>query len=167
MITTYSLTLKDTKTYLFSSLFILGNILLPQICHLIPQGGLIFLPIYFFTLIGAYRYGLIVGLFTAIFSPLVNHLLFGMPPVGALPAILLKSALLAVTASFFAKRLDSRMFLGVLLAVLSYQLLGGLYEYSVSGLQSATQDFRLGWIGIIIQIVFGYRLLAFLRDNNV
>ena len=67
MITTYSLTLKDTKTYLFSSLFILGNILLPQICHLIPQGGLIFLPIYFFTLIGAYRYGLIVGLFTAIF----------------------------------------------------------------------------------------------------
>jgi hypothetical protein len=75
--------------------------------------------------------------------------------------------LLAVTASFFAKRLDSRMFLGVLLAVLSYQLLGGLYEYSVSGLQSATQDFRLGWIGIIIQIVFGYRLLAFLRDNNV
>jgi hypothetical protein len=62
----YSLSYKETKTYLFAALFIAGNIVLPQFCHLFPQGGLIFLPIYFFTLVGAYKYGMSVGLLTAI-----------------------------------------------------------------------------------------------------
>ena len=38
----------------FAALFIVGNIVFPQLCHaLMPKGGLIFLPIYFFTLFGA------------------------------------------------------------------------------------------------------------------
>ena len=64
-----------------------GNIVLPQLCHLVPQ-GLILLPIYFFTLIGAYKYGWQVGLLTAVLSPLANHLLFGMPPAPMLAPIL-------------------------------------------------------------------------------
>ena len=47
-------------------LFILGNMVLPQLCHLIPQGGITWLPIYFFTLIGAYKYGWKVGLLTGV-----------------------------------------------------------------------------------------------------
>lgn len=76
----YSLPLTNVKTFLLALLFIVGNILFPQLAHLLPQGGLIFLPIYFFTLVGAYKYGIHVGLLTAVLSPLVNHLLFGMPP---------------------------------------------------------------------------------------
>ena len=63
----YQLGLKEVKTYLLAAAFVIGNIALPQLCHLIPQGGLIFLPIYFFTLIAAYKYGFTVGLLTAIF----------------------------------------------------------------------------------------------------
>ena len=63
----------------------LGNISLPQIFHLIPQGGIIWLPIYFFTLVGAYKYGWKVGLLTAVLSPTVNSLLFGMPMLASLP----------------------------------------------------------------------------------
>ena len=74
----------SVKTYLLSGIFIAGNILLPQLAHLIPQGGLIFLPIYFFTLIAAYKFGLKVGLITAVFSPLINSLLFGMPMLAIL-----------------------------------------------------------------------------------
>ena len=74
----HSLTLADAKTYLFATLFVLGNIVLPQLAHLVPQGGFIFLPIYFFTLIAAYKYGIHVGMLTAIMSPIANHLLFGM-----------------------------------------------------------------------------------------
>lgn len=92
----YSLDYNDSKTYLFAGLFILGNQALPQIYHLLPQGGLVWLPIYFFTLIGAYKYGWRVGLFTAILSPLLNSALFGMPMVAFLPAILIKSTLLTV-----------------------------------------------------------------------
>ena len=50
----YSLDYSNVKTYFAAVLFILGNLVLPQLCHLIPQGGLTLLPIYFFTLIAAY-----------------------------------------------------------------------------------------------------------------
>ncbi|MDR2085930.1 MAG: ECF transporter S component, partial [Dysgonamonadaceae bacterium] len=60
----YSLSYKETKTYLFALIFVTGNIVLPQICHLLPNGGLTWLPIYFFTLIAAYKYGIGVGLLT-------------------------------------------------------------------------------------------------------
>ena len=87
----YSTGYREAKTYLAAALFVAGNIVLPQICHLVPQGGLRWLPIYFFTLVGAYKYGWRVGLLTAVLSPAVNSALFGMPAAAMLPVILLKS----------------------------------------------------------------------------
>ena len=84
----YSLEYNNARTYVFSALFIAGNILLPQLCHTIHLGGPMLLPIYFFTLIGAYKYGWRVGLLTAVLSPLINSMLFGMPLPEVLPAIL-------------------------------------------------------------------------------
>lgn len=51
----YSLDYSNARTYLMAALFIAGNMALPQLFHLIPQGGITWLPIYFFTLIGAYK----------------------------------------------------------------------------------------------------------------
>ena len=98
----YSLNFSQLKTYLVAAAFVIGNMLLPQLCHLVPQGGFIFLPIYCFTLIGAYKYGWQVGMMTAILSPLLNHIIFGMPPMPVLPAILTKSIFLAIAASVAA-----------------------------------------------------------------
>ena len=100
----YSLNYRESKTYAAAALFVVGNILLPQLCHLMPQGGLVWLPIYFFTLVAAYKYGLTAGLLTAVASPLVNSLLFGMPAAAVLPVILTKSVLLALAAAFIASR---------------------------------------------------------------
>lgn len=36
----YSLNYSEIRTYLFGLLFVAGNIILPQCCHLIPQEGL-------------------------------------------------------------------------------------------------------------------------------
>ena len=33
------------RTYLAAGIFIIGNIVIPQLCHLIPNGGLMLLPI--------------------------------------------------------------------------------------------------------------------------
>ena len=74
----YSLDYSNVKTYLIAALFIAGNMALPQLFHLIPQGGITWLPIYFFTLIGAYKFGWKVGLLTAVLSPIANSLLFGI-----------------------------------------------------------------------------------------
>lgn len=100
----YSLNYNDTKTYLATLLFVVGNMALPQLFHLIPQGVSLGYPIYFFTLIGAYKYGWKVGLLTALLSPVLNSLLFGMPQPVILPAILLKSTLLAIAAGYAAHR---------------------------------------------------------------
>ena len=100
----HSLSYRELRSYLYAALFVVGNIALPQLCHLIPQGGLMLLPIYFFTLIAAYKYGWQVGLLTAIASPLVNSALFGMPAPAVLPAILIKSVLLVAAATFVARR---------------------------------------------------------------
>lgn len=156
----YSLTYKEIKTYLFALLFVVGNIALPQMCHLIPGGGLTWLPIYFFTLIAAYKYGLRVGLLTAILSPLINSVLFGMPPVALLPAILIKSTLLAGAAAYAAHRLEKISLLGIIAAVLTYQIAGTLIEWAiVKDFFTAVQDFRIGIPGMIIQIFGGYALL--------
>ena len=95
----YDLQFSESRTWLVAALMSVGNILLPQLCHLVPQGGLILLPIYFFTLIGAYKYGLRAGLLIAVASPLANHLLFGMPPAPMLPVLLFKGTALAVVAA--------------------------------------------------------------------
>lgn len=78
----YTLPYNNVRTYLAASLFVLGNLAMPQLFHLIPQGGMVWLPIYFFTLVGAYKYGWMVGLLTAVLSPMANSVLFGMPIMG-------------------------------------------------------------------------------------
>ena len=156
----YSLGLSNTKTYLLATLFVLGNLLVPQLAHLVPQGGLIFLPIYFFTLIAAYKYGIYVGLLTAILSPLANNLLFGMPPAGVLPAIFVKSVILAVATSFVAKQSMKVSFRGILLAILAYQVIGTGVEWMITqDFFIAIQDFRIGIPGMLIQLIGGYFVL--------
>lgn len=156
----YSLSYKEAKTYLFALLFIAGNIILPQICHLLPGGGLTWLPIYFFTLIAAYKYGLRVGLLTAILSPLVNNILFGMPALEILPIILIKSTLLASIAAYGAHRFEKVSFLGIIAVILAYQVIGTLIEWAmVKDFFIAVQDFRVGIPGMLVQILGGFALL--------
>ena len=162
----YSLGLTQTRTYLLALVFVVGNVVLPQLCHLIPQGGLILLPIYFFTLVGAYKYGLRLGLLTAVFSPVVNHLLFGMPAAGVLPILLIKSSLLAVAAAVVASRSGKVTIPLLLPVVLSYQFVGGLVEWAVTGsLAAALQDFRLGLPGLAVQVLGGYVVLRWLMKK--
>jgi hypothetical protein len=145
---------------LFASIFVAGNIILPQVAHFVPQGGFIFLPIYFFTLIAAYKYGLKVGLLTAILSPVINHLLFGMPPMAVLPAILIKSVLLAGTAAYLARRSNAVTLVNLVLAVLVYQFAGTMLEWAlVRDFTVAIQDFRIGVPGMLLQIFGGFALL--------
>lgn len=159
----YSLGWREIRTYLFALLFIAGNIVLPQLCHLFPNGGLILLPIYFFTLIAAYKYGLRVGLLTAVLSPLINSALFGMPPVASLPIIVIKGVLLACIAAWVANKSKGATLLALIGTVLAYQLFGGLIEWAMTGsLASALQDWKLGYPGMILQALGGWLLINYL-----
>lgn len=153
---------------MFALLFIAGNVLLPQLCHLLPDGGKVWLPIYFFTLIASYKFGIKVGLLTALLSPLFNHILFGMPPAGMLPVLLVKSTLLAVAASWIALKSRKLSLWHVALVVVAYQLAGGMAEWGISGsLAAALQDFRLGFPGMLLQVLGGWLVLKMLAKYEL
>ena len=147
----------EKRTYWLAVLFAVGNIVLPQLFHLVPQGGVTWLPIYFFTLVGAYKYGWKVGLLTALVSPLVNSALFGMPAVAVLPAVLLKSVLLAVAAGYAATRFRQASLVLLVGVVLFYQIVGTLGEWMLEGsFYVALQDFRIGLPGMLMQVLGGW-----------
>ena len=157
------LSLINSRTYLFALIFVAGNLLMPQLVHTVPKGGLIFLPIYFFTLIAGYKFGFKVGLLTALLSPLVNHVLFGMPPMAVLPIILIKSVLLAFIASAVANKYRKVSVFHLLLVVLAYQVIGSLIEWAITqSFAAAIQDFTIGLPGMLIQIVVGWIILKML-----
>ena len=156
----YSLSFSNVKTYLFAFLFVAGNIALPQLCHWVPMGGPTLLPIYFFTLIAAYKFGFRVGLLTALLSPVINHLLFGMPTAAVLPAILIKSGLLAGAAALAARYAKNVSLVALLGVVLVYQVIGTAFEWALCGnFFLAVQDFRIGVPGMLIQWFGGYAVL--------
>lgn len=159
----YSLEYKEAKTYLAAALFVLGNIAMPQLCHTVQLGGPTWLPIYFFTLVGAYKYGWRVGLLTALVSPLVNSALFGMPLAAALPAILLKSVLLALAAGYAAARFRRASILSLAAVVAAYQAVGTLGEWALLGdLYAAAQDLRIGLPGMLLQVAGGWAVINLL-----
>ncbi|MDR2882385.1 MAG: ECF transporter S component [Alistipes sp.] len=161
----YTLSLASGRAWIVAAAFTVGNIALPQLCHLLPQGGLVLLPIYFFTLVAAYKYGLWVGLATAVFSPVVNHLMFGMPGAAALLPILIKSVALALAAAYAARWAGKVSFIAVVGAVLAYQIAGTGAEWALEGgtFAAAAQDLSLGLPGIALQVFGGWFVLRALQ----
>lgn len=159
----YAYGYSEAKTYCLAALFVVGNILLPQLFHLVPKGGMTWLPIYFFSLTGAYKYGWRVGLLTAVFSPVVNSILFGMPMPQVLPAILCKSILLAVGAGFIADRFRKVNLWLLMVVVVFYQTIGSMAEWAMTGsLETALQDVRIGLPGMFLQVFGGYLIIKYL-----
>ena len=159
----YNLNYDEARTYLWTALFVVCNMLLPHLFHLIPQGGIIFAPLSFVILAGAYKLGWRVGLLDALASPLVNHLLTGMPAWGVMPVMTLKLVVLALVAGLTAqyfKKVSVILLVGVVLASI---LIGGLGELIITGgLVATIQDVTVGWPGLLLQIVGTYLVCKYL-----
>ena len=149
----YSFNYSELRTYLWSMLFVACNILLPQVFHLVPQGGIVFAPLSLVILAGSYKLGWKTGLLAAVASPLVNHLLTGMPAWDMLPLMTLKLAALALLAGLAAqhfKRVSLPLIVGVVLVA---ELLGAFAELLLTGgIASTVQDFSVGYPGLLLQV---------------
>lgn len=158
----YAFNYDEVKTYLWAMVFVACNLVLPQVFHLIPQGGIIFAPLSLVILAGAYKFGWKTGLLAAVLSPLVNHLLTGMPATEVLPVMTLKLAVLAVVAGLAAqhfKTVSLPLLIGV---VLVSQAIGCLGEMAITGGIAATiADFTLGWPGLFLQVVGTWLIVKF------
>lgn len=159
----YTLSYEEARTYLWAALFVVCNLVLPHVFHMIPQGGFIFAPLSLVILVGAYKFGWRVGLIAALASPLVNHLLTGMPAWGILPVMTFKLVALALIAGFTAqyfKKVSVPLLVGVVLASL---LVGGLGELALTGgIASTVQDVTIGWPGLLLQVVGAYLVCKYL-----
>jgi len=165
------LTFRDAWLYLFALAFAAGNLMLPMAVHTIPNGGLIFLPLFFFTLVAAYAEGLNTGLLVALASPLINHALTGMPTGTMLPVILIKSLFIAVAAAYVARHLSRISLPAIAGSVVAMQALGVIVEWVLSGNPAqATHAAILGIPGMILMTLGGYaliRLIAALREKGI
>ena len=86
-----------------------------------------------------------------------------MPLPVSLPAILLKSVLLAVSAGYVAHRYDKVSISLLLGTVLFYQLVGTLGEWGMKrDFYLAVQDFRIGIPGMLLQVFGGYVFIKYL-----
>ncbi len=155
----YTLNYDEAKTYMWATVFVACNLVLPQVFHLIPQGGIIFSPLSLVILAGAYKFGWKTGLLAALLSPSVNHLLTGMPATEVLPVMTMKLAVLAVIAGLAAqyfKKASLPIIIGVVLVCKAVECVGELLL--TGGIEATVTDFTMGWPGLLLQ-VFGTWLL--------
>lgn len=90
-----------------------------------------------------------------------------MPAPAVLPAILMKSLLLAAGVGYVAHRSKHVSILLLLAVVAFYQLAGTLGEWALSGsLHTALQDFRIGLPGMALQVFGGYFFIKYLIYNK-
>ena len=160
-----ALSFKNIRTYIFTFLFVLGNIAFPAAIHAIPNGGKMFLPIFFFTLLGTYKFGWKTGLLTAIASPLANYLLTGMPMPAMLIDVIGKSLLIVLAVTLVASRMGKLSLLSVVSVVLLAQVFSAIFSFilgnSISHIYSSV---IFSAPGLLIQVVLGYVLLVVLKD---
>ncbi|MBR5687633.1 MAG: ECF transporter S component [Prevotella sp.] len=159
----YTLNFDEVKTYLWAAVFVACNLALPRLFHLIPEGGIIFSPLTLVILAGSYKFGWRVGLIAALASPLVNHLVTGMPATGVLPVMTLKLAVLALIAGLTAQHFKKCTLLLLIGVVLATKLVGGLGELAITGgIEVTIQDFTVGWPGLLMAVIGSYLICKYL-----
>ena len=160
----YALNYDEAKTYLWATVFVACNLMLPQLFHLIPQGGVIFSPLSLVILAGAYKFGWKTGLLAALASPLVNHAITGLPAWEVLPVMTLKLAVLAMVAGLAAQRFKTvnlPLLIGVILVSKASGCLG---EFILTGGIAATiADFTIGWPGLLLQVFGAWLILKYVK----
>ena len=157
----YAFNYDEAKTYLWATVFVACNLVLPQVFHLIPQGGVIFSPLSLVILAGAYKFGWKTGLLAALLSPLVNHVLTGMPATAAMPVMTLKLVVIALVAGLTAQYFKTVNLLLIIGVVLASEAIGCLGELLLTGgIASTVADFTIGWPGLLLQVVGAWLILT-------
>ena len=160
----YALNYDEAKTYLWATVFVACNLMLPQLFHLIPQGGVIFSPLSLVILAGAYKFGWKTGLLAALASPLVNHAITGMPAWEVMPVMTLKLAVLAMVAGLAAQRFKMVSLPLLIGVILVSKAIGCLGEFILTGGIAATiADFTIGWPGLLLQVFGAWLILKYVK----
>lgn len=151
------LSFTQARFYLASTCLIAGNLLLPMVLHQFGNAGQIFLPLYFFSLLGGLLYGWKVGLTVGLLSPLLSFLFTHMPPMPILNFVILKSVVLGAGAGKLSRIFrDKSLYFSSFLALALMQISGITAIFWITNnWRMATADLVLGYPGIMMMLVVG------------
>lgn len=154
---------KSYSGSMLTALFIAANIGLPHLFHLIPGGGIMFLPIYFFTAFAAVSYGRWTGILTGVMSPLLGYLIFGAPQAFMIPDMILKGVILSATLAYVLALLHTikAKAFAIPFTVIVAWMMAGVLELPFRSHEVAFQDFFTGIPGMILMTIAGWIALFF------
>jgi len=162
----------------FAALCAALGVVLPMAFHMVPNAGMVFLPMHIPVLLCGLLCGPVWGLACGILAPLLSHLLTSMPAAAMLPAMLCELAVYGLAAGmlFAVLRVKSfllRTYVSLVGAMLAGRLVSGVLkalvfnvgEYSLAAW--VTGSFVTCLAGIAIQLVFIPAVLLALRKAKL
>lgn len=157
----------DIRSYVFTLVFVLLDVLAPWVCHQFHLAGPTFLPMHIFVLLAGLLFGWRAGLIVGFLTPLTSYAISGMPVLRILPQIVVELSTYGLVAGILREKLNLRVIWSLIgamisgrlvlcLAVLSVSLIVG-ESYSPLGLEAnpfivVWAVIKLGWPGIVIQL---------------
>ena len=167
-----------TRRLVLTALFIAIGVVLPQAFHAIPNAGSIFLPMHIPVLIAGFAVGPLFGAICGILTPILSHLIFGMPPAMMLAQMICELAVYGFMTGLLNSLIKIKnpvvknyavLILSMLSGRLAYGILNALIfkagSYSLQAWLSAA--FISALPGIAIQLILIPILVARLRKADL
>ncbi len=170
--------MNSTKNIVLTALFTAIGVVLPQAFHAIPNAGSIFLPMHIPVLMSGFAVGPVFGLICGVLTPLLSHLIFGMPPAPILPSMLCELACYGLMSGLLSRviKTENKLMKNYLVLIGAmicgrafYGILNALIfkagSYSLNAWLSAALITALP--GIIIQLILIPALITRLQKANL
>ncbi|MBR3251271.1 MAG: ECF transporter S component [Erysipelotrichaceae bacterium] len=167
-----------TRKLVLTALLIAIGVVLPQAFHAIPNAGSIFLPMHIPVLIAGFAVGPFYGALCGILTPILSHLIFGMPPAMMLAQMVCELAMYGFMTGLLNSLITIKnpllknyvvLILSMLAGRLTYGILNALIfkagSYSMQAWLSAA--FISALPGIAIQLVLIPILVERLQKANL
>ena len=157
----------DIRSYVLTVVFILLAVFTPWVFHQFHLAGPTFLPMHIFVLVAGLLFGWRAGLAVGLFTPLASYAVSGMPVLVISPQIAAELSVYGLVAGILREKFNLQVIwsligamiagrLALLLIVSIMYLQGEIYSplgVEASPLAILGSVIKLGWLGILIQLV--------------
>jgi len=157
------LTISKTNWVTQTALFLALAVVLPVGFHAFGIAGRVFLPMHFPVLLAGFLVGPYSGLTVGLMSPLISHLITGMPPAYAVPLMSLELPLYGLVAGLAYQKLRLNVYVALVAAMIVGRIMFGLglfilgmfmeLPYTATIFFSTAGPILAGLPGMIAQIV--------------
>ena len=152
------------KRSMITAVCVALTVVLPMAFHAVPNAGSVILPMHIPVLLCGLICGWPFGLACGLIGPLLSNLFTGMPPMAALPAMLVELAVYGLMAGLLMSCVRTRkvyadLYISLLVAMLAGRIVAGMARALIFAAGSysmaawTTSYFVTSFPGIAIQIV--------------